>query len=918
MGLLRAIIWVFIVFWLLFLVFSTFLSPPYQKIESIDTNLYISKYNKIILNDEGIIVKESINDNNQEESLLYLEKLSYADEIYTNNLKWYDLDNNIINLNESWTYIFNFNDLNNNYIINHKWFNILPKWYWVFYVDIISETKIKIFSVNNLLELWFKDIKDFEVVNRAYLFPHEYFYIDNLLKNRSIKDNDFIRVKDHIYKWAYVSNPILIENSDNSRLSVLIWDKWIEFLILALKNIYNLKKENLEKFNKLESYKYWWFPWVEKIKKYISFFYNDSKKIVYYKNILINDILKLFSSDRNVDRILINNIKSNLGLLKDLDKSEYDNIILIIDYYVDILSLEDSIDNESKKINFSMLKNEINWIKNDYNYSLLYLKSIYNLFEQWEIDDFSIYLNKFISYYFEDNNISLVNDSLHYDSNDVIEIDYLLYFLKWYILWFFENNSFDKWSIDFINTYIIINRAVYFEVWDENRVETWVIQWLELLDTLIIFLRNTLFKKELEKWKFLVVVENNNISKPSVENLKQNINNYLGIIDRKKNLIENIDILEKYKLIFSDYFSAYLTPINYRIDNEDIFNKPTIFWTWNVFVLSRENFTEYISQFNDITESNLSKASVEIIDEKYYIVENLYIKNKLFSFELYPLTWNILKKVIINRDKWRIYWSEYNLDLYQKIKEEEYKNNSEDETADFKNIFSTLFFPEEIDNSDTPDNSWGNVDKCWDKLDSLEVRRFKWFKLLWDKWDFYSISRLVDISYCDLNVDDDFNIYVNWPLLTVSKTLEGSNEPVIYNWLIYSNYIFESHEFEDFQIKLYRDYSESNNLLFSGNPINFVSSIYVLDLEEVVLEFVNNKNTFEYIYDLIYSELFDISNLLLSYDHINSRIIVTFYNFDNNIEIIVRWDNMSVLNNWENISGIAKLTDLKEILLNID
>ena len=65
--------------------------------------------------------------------------------------------------------------------------------------------------------------------------------------------------------------------------------------------------------------------------------------------------------------------------------------------------------------------------------------------------------------------------------------------------------------------------------------------------------------------------------------------------------------------------------------NSEIFEKPSINW-----------IKAYLSEFVQV---DIRSAKIEVIDEVYYVLEDVWIGNEIISFELYPLEFNKLTKI---------------------------------------------------------------------------------------------------------------------------------------------------------------------------------------------------------------------------------------------------------------------------------
>jgi len=930
MNFLLKILWYIIITLLfLFLVFYTFLSPQYQRIESLKINNNFQK--------------------NYSLSWVLVNNLSQLDNIYYTNSGSYTIKNigNIIQI-ELWKgkFLFNINDLTKKYIISNKWIEIKPLWTWIFYLDTnhlnnFNNTDINIFSKESLLEIWYKNLKSWKIINNSYLYPHEYMKIKNLIlkginwKEESIiqKNTDFLRIKTQFFKSWYISDKITSSNPIKSTIWKIIWEKNINFLNISIDNINkNYKKDHLlvSYISKLES---WDFPWVNYIKEHIFYFYNDAKKIIYYKNKITKNTLQLFNENQIKTYTLRNKIEITLNKLKNIDKEEYNKMTGFINYLYVITEKNNSLSNNlelfndiniARKINFYDLKLKIN-TKPKFT-SLIYLKSTFNLFDKWKINNLNNNIHAFISYYYTDLRIKENNWELSYNKKNVNKLDYLGFYLKNYISYTLKSNTSIKNSLELINKYIILNKTTYF---NNDRINTGIREWILFLNKLKNFIRNNLFNKKRNEAWILVKQSNTNNNIELYQELKNNIDKFNKNIDNNSKLIENKKDYEKIKKNLWEYFEALLNYEKYSLNNDkakrNLLNAPTIWNNDNLIKLSKEKFLQYIIKFDWINNNSVNNIKVNIINNTYYEVKQIYINGKKMSFNLYPYDWNKISNIYIywiDKNKQEYYNSSYFLDkqkeyLKQKAMDSNVKNKDK---YDFKKFFLNKFFktnktPNEITIDKTPKKN---------KNEEPIIVIFKSEKLLWKRGEFKIIRNIINIKYYDLLVNriwNIYNIYVNWSLFSIKNNKKIDNST---HWLLYSKYILgtNSHYFENVGIKYYSTYKISNNIKILWvwwNKIKFLWKINILDLENTLKTFFLNKNNIELVYNSIYNTYININRLKINYDILTGQIIYNFKNKNNNIEISFKWSNIiNISKNWIKIKGNWSLTNLTNILLTIN
>ncbi|MBT3727423.1 hypothetical protein HOG21_07380 [bacterium] len=141
------------------------------------------------------------------------------------------------------------------------------------------------------------------------------------------------------------------------------------------------------------------------INKYFSYFINDNKKRIYYKNKILRDLNVLIKS-KPVLPTKINNINNDLQILKTLNKEDYIEMENIISYFYSLILLTDSELNT--KINITKLVYKISnkefKLKNK---SLSFLDSLFLKYNFSEENDFHYKLNTFNENYFSDLKIDI-------------------------------------------------------------------------------------------------------------------------------------------------------------------------------------------------------------------------------------------------------------------------------------------------------------------------------------------------------------------------------------------------------------------------------------------------------------------------------------------------------------------------------
>jgi len=919
-----------------FLVFSTFLLPQYKKIESINTDNALSQYETIYLS-WGITEKK-----------IFIENISQIDNIYYTNSWSYnkkiESDKIIFELNNG-SFFININDLTKEYIFKSKWIKkssikISPLWTWLFYIDINNE-KINILSKNTVLKLWFLDTKSWNLINNAYLYPHEIIKLKDLrLRNANWveinpiqKNSDFLRIKKHYFKSLYIKTVISDNNNNNSLIWRSISKKSLNFFNATIKDINTKNKLYDKKYNYIKTLNSWNFPLLNYINNNITYLRNDSKKIVYYKNKIINNILKLFWEKNTKTYITRNKIKEDLISLKNIDNNEYQSMLKLMNYFYYVIVQNNSLENKNilsddiniiRKINFYNLKLDLEKkSKPKLFLSYIYIKTSFNMFDNWNISELNKYINNFIKILYKDietqNKYSNINNIK--ENNNLIE--YLNYYLGNYIYDSFKLNKPIKDTMELINNYIILSEKTYFKSSSNtSRIKTWIYEGLSFLDKFTLYIRKQLFKEKRNNHGLLININNN------IENIKllnKNINIYT--LNFNKNIL-SLENERKYNLIkikLKEYFEALLDYQLYLNNNdkakENILNSNTYRDTSNDNVkLSFENFNKYILQFDWINKNSINSDTVEIVDNMYYKVNKIYINWVVMSFHLYPSLWNKIDKIFLDwvpKNKQKYYNSSLFLDEQKKqmdkkittaSKEDEYK-------YDFKRFFINKFIKKENKKKVTQENKTTKNIK-----DEKVIIIFKSEKLLWKNWEFKIIRNFVKLNYSNILVNrnlDKYDINIDWALFSLKQDKSIDNK----FWLLYSSYILDNnyHYFKDISIKYYSKHKDEEEILWiNWTKVKFIWKINLTDLEKELSTFMWNTENITLIYNTIYNNFIEINNLKIIYNLINKQIIIKFTNKKNNIEIYFKWSNIvKVKNNSNDIEWSWTINNLTNILSTI-
>ena len=929
----------FIVFFLLFsfLIFSTFFVPQYKSIEEISSlNFKSGVFSLNFWEDSKLVEKELSEEDLMNEEKAFVYKINYLDNLYFDKPQSYNFSSSgsleSIDLKKSGVFLLDINDLSKNYKISHKWFIIEPLSVWRIFIDTNDSKNILILSKDSTFRLSFKDIRNGSVLTKSYFFPHEFIKF-NPLKNLSLKNADFLRVTTVSSAW-YIKDRLISDFWISDSLSRLASIESTSFLKLVFKDFASRDSLNTKNYNDLKSISLWEFPWKDMIEKYISFFYNDSKKTVYYKNNILVLIDKLFRSKTH-EKPTIDDLVLYLNKLRELDSQEYDNILRIISYYDKVVSLENTSNSIESKLNFSYLKDSLNGLKIKVyeDKSLISLSSLYSLFDSWNksfsLKDFDLFVNSFL----KSLSVNIENNKIFVsDMDNSLFIDYFTYFFKNLLVSNLSlKQDFSVQDIDsnlkLINKYMLLSDFIYFNDSD-LRKKTWLYENLEFSKKLSVFLRLNFFEKDRSKEWLLVLRSDNSLSNSSLKFLEKNIEKVIDNFTTNRDLISNRekDIIdyEKMKLEFPEYFLALFSYDKYSLEYDIIKKNLLDIDTINESEsneLTEKDFINYISSFNWL---DLSSVKVEIVEGYYFEVSNLFINWLSFSFNLYPYDSNTIEDIniywnwiISEKERIKIWRNSYNLDfikesLLKKTREYTWEDKYK---YDFKNFFVNTFFTENKD--DVADSSNNNNDDNNLEEDKFVVV-FKKNKLLWDSWEFSSIKDTLDVKYNDIKVTrngNNYETYLDKVLFTVDVTDVSKKR---FNWELSSDYILtsENHDFKNIRLKVYDRYTENEwtKFLIWWNYINLIWTVIISELENELYNIFKDFNNIFIVYDKVKSNL-SITDLDIKH-YVSSGNTKFSLNYDNSSLVIqLSWDEIEYITfSWKKIASNLNLDKLGIVL----
>ncbi len=875
--------------------FSTFEAPYYQNNENATFNIDFSKEN---------LIKEF----EKNSTWAKIEYINDFDKIISFN--WSFSRNNENSIEEielwSWVYLINISELNSEYKIIWDWFEIITNWPTNFYYD-WSGSRKTIFSLNNNLKIDLLD-SSWKKSNEVYLYPHMYLkYNSDYIWE--VRNWDILKIKQWFtlnYFWEKIMEWETVNKNFSEKI---LWrnDEEVLNMFLYLQSKYKKENRVLIEFKEKN---FWTILWEELIKKYNDLFLNDTKKIIYNKNLIIRAIWDIVDSEK------IEKNKSNLLIdafedLKTYSQKDYEEMKNIFDYYTTLIVNWNKKDINSK-VNFSNIYNELSWNENSFeNNWILFLNNLFFNYDFLEKNNIYKDLNIFTTNYLE-------------KVEDENKKSYLILFLNNVISEWFDkvsnNNQLELEDlINIFNKYVEIS-IPYYDKNNDTRIITWLREYIEILKNISEQLQKSYFN--INDKSLLEIKNNAEINRSQVEKLEKNIElimdfyyeNKWNIRESSRNNILKINF-EVIQSNFKKYFLA-IKDYNTYLATYDEANQWLIYWeTANQWMgddnsLSKEKARNYLSQFNllDFTNTVITiqnydycmnpsqeNKNSELEDPYCYLIENLEIWRWVnLDFTLSPYEYNNISNFVINWDPNINRWS-YKLENEKIDLEEKWmaaKTPEEAEKLKFENFFLFTF------------NWWDDINQEIKQVEetnnqleeSAIVQVFKRNKLLWNNWDFSNFNWFLNISYNDIIVTekrnaqekDDYNIEIDG-----ADFLYNENN-IDYRWKIFSNYRFlPDHSFINPEILFQNE--NWDDLMF-WNRIEMTWVFEVWEIKNEMIKFFEYYNKLNQVITWV-NQYFYQNNFEIKYQKNNSSIILKNKDFniilqENEIKLLsYKWNN---------------------------
>lgn len=721
-----------------------------------------------------------------------------------------------------WQYIFILNDIFEKYEINWKDYSISQLWKWVFFVNNVP-WDYKVYSFNSILNI--KLLEKSKVLIDFDLLPSMIFNYDPNY-NEILKWADILRIS--MIDWIYYIDA----KSPDIYKKLISSDEKENFVSISIEDIKKTFKKNKDLYNNSIKTQFNDIKGKEYIEKYNNFFQNKSKKNIYYKNIIISNLLSILNLKDQDNQIkdqkttkYIDAIKNILEVLSlESDEVYLDWINTIKNYYylaffgnivVNESNLEENNITNINNIIKQIFLDKIIWenhfsklsdILFSYQFSNLKLEDLHKYIDLYLIDlkdkkilksadslSFSFFLTQ---YSIENNEISANSLNIVIFLSEIFN-DYL-FTMK------VETDRFNNLWVQFFNFWKIIQKV-------NNQVLTKYFEkknWEYILKPIYIDNFNNL---KLWEWVLFNLKNLHETSLKDLEGKKDeyytalnkdkaysewSANNYSLLLQKLKDLKNTIDILDNY--------FEYAEKLKLNKDLRNIKKIVSV----DLIILSKEELIKYLSNFDWVDIQSIKIINEKTIDiDKYYNV-SLNIYDSIFNFKLNP-DGNIIFdiEIIDSTGKTNNLFKMQSIPLDKK--EELYKNAAgsekdpiKKEQVKFKYFFKNVFLGGFWNNT----NSWTTIDNpndnpnSWKITESIEVSIFKQDELL--DWDFTFVDDFIKVPFNSIIVN-----IVNWKYLItlnkIDKSFKSSN--YYFNTELDCNYDFTSKWFSNISLKLLND-----------------------------------------------------------------------------------------------------------------
>lgn len=793
-----------------------------------------------------------------------------------------------IDISTSWKYISSLRNEREGYSFSATGFLVKQEGVWeIFFDTITTPGKTFIYAINTPATLSLVSDDGKEKYVDIHLTPHMYIEFQ-ANKGKYLKNADRIRIGT-VFKLWYIG-------------ALWIYEEWEDYMKKYLENeddfldtvVWNIDINDIKLQDLLVEFSQQnpsQIPGYDSIQRYIHFFVNDDKKIVFYKNKVLEWYLKILKI-QSMDTKVLTQTNKDLEVLKLLSTWAYTELIQLQDKIRRALHASNKEELIIPRLLFSSFLDSD--IINDRWYFPLYSFSLFSSYDRDKNFSYELskkFLQSFPSYV---KNMSVSNAQIE------LRYDYFLYYLERQLLYLLSiEQSSDNITSVIITLENYVNTALRHDDYSATARVTRLFVFSHILEEIDFFLRWEYFLLERTNNGVLGLDLQNKISLQDVIDLKENVNMLYDIYDQDKNHLNDTDsrdiwIIEditQSRSRINEYFSALENYETYKtlydVSKTNLLALDT-FSSGENDILSIDKMEAYFSQFIWISVLN---TVVTIQDNLYYHVEKLNISGKVFSFDISPSPEYKITNIYIDGFKQPIQYKLWNI---QYDWNEKYKAAPQEQRDqyDFSRFFILTFFKQ---NDPSIEEYVTTISTQEDKTEIV----FKKDILLGNPWEFTILKDFLTIEYEDITLEkdqQDYNIYLDDIDFNVSVP-QTSWGDTIYKWVLKSQYVLNNtdHYFKWVSMQIYKKHDDiKKEMLFGGSSIYVGWKIHISDMKETI-ETLATQLIF---YNNVYWELGQIwwmTDVTFQYTVFNDRLSIKFASQGKRYTILLRtWEVESI------------------------
>ena len=771
-------------------------------------------------------------------------------------------ERDILDISRPWKYYTSLRDLQKSYSLEWQGFSIIQEGTGEIFIDSESQDwKVLVLAVSTPVTLQLKSEDNSELYTEVFLAPHMYLLFEPS-RWSFLKNADAIRVQT-IHHLDYVTANI--SNFDTDTVLSSYTETKDNFIAPVRQYILEKDLKNISQLSQLLDdnagrIKKWGM-----IERYAQVFVNDEKKKVFYKNLVLQWYIDILKSDE-YDPTILPQIRNDLLSLQDLDSDSYNDLLLLRDQYIYMLSSFSEWRYIAPKILFEELRSEGTLLKTKLDFPLAAnaLFSHYNKNGVLERDT-EIYLLETFGSYTLNTSLS-VEEKLH-------RYQYFSFFLEKQIMYMLrlDITEFSLGSFtDILWKHISILQESE-EIDTKQRITTLYI-YSDVLKEIDTFIREHYFLELRNDDELLVLNTINSISAADVLALDSELERIYDIYDKNKrfltpqnardqsiskDLSTSIERIREYFAALKNYESY---ENEYDISKRNLLSL-TAFGSEIDTTMTEKKAREYLSQFEDVS---IIDAKITI-HKDYYDVSWAYLWWKPFNFELYPEEGNKLKNLVINSIPSPYV---YSLDPIENRWREQYETASKQEKNQYD--FGKFFYITFLQSQSSTVEEFVVEESTWNE-DKTEIV-FKRDVLLGEKWEFSTIRDIFPIEYDNIELRKKGTLY---DIFIQSAPLSPPNAQW-YNGVLDWEYVLSEseHYFEKIRFRIYTGAETNIRRIFENAEIQLSGRVQLVDFQDRITEVFEGMKDYETIYNDL--ENIGVENIVMQYSSRNQKMTFKF------------------------------------------